>query len=75
MNRIEYESHLALLCVSSDFHSFFCNFNTVFFAHPINPKGVVVFYIYQGLIHSFKDDFTKFQDISRIKGTFFIFQD
>ena len=29
------------------------------------------FYIFQRLIHNFKDDFTKFQYNSRTKGTFF----
>ena len=47
--------------------------------HPINLKGLVVFYIFQRLIHIFKDDFTKIQDNSRTKGTFFqipgVFQD
>ena len=63
LNRIEYEPHLALRRVSSDFHSFFLRFSlSFFFAHPINPKGLVVFYIFQGLIHIFKDIFTKFQD-------------
>ena len=53
------------------FIQFFCDFDTVFFAHPINPKGLFVFYILQELIYIFKDDFTKFQDNSRTKGTFF----
>ena len=64
------------------FTHFFCDFDSfffVFFAHPINPKGQVVFYIFQGLTHTFKDDFTKFQDHSRTKGSFFqipgVFQD
>ena len=48
---------------------------TQFFVHPINLKGQVVFYILQRLIHIFKDDFTKFQDNSRTKGTSFIFQE
>ena len=69
-NWIEYESHLILQSVSSDFHSFFCDFHTVFLAHPINPKALVVFCIFQGLIHIFKDNFTKFQGNSRTKGTF-----
>ena len=43
------------------FIQFFAIF-TQFFAHPINLKGQVVFYIFQRLIHIFKDDFTKFQD-------------
>ena len=43
--------------------------------HPINLKGPVVFYIFQRLIHIFKDDFTKIQDNSRTKGTFFKFQE
>ena len=29
-----------------------------FFAHPKNSKGLAVFYIFQGLIHIFKEDFT-----------------
>ena len=52
------------------FTVFFAIF-TQFFAHPINLKGLVVFYIFQRLIHIFKDEFTKFQDSSRTKGTFF----
>ena len=32
---------------------------------------MLYFYIFQRLIHIFKDDFTKFQDNSRTKGTFF----
>ena len=54
---------------------FFCDFHTVFFAHPINLKGLVVFLYFQRLIHMFKDDFKKFQDNSRTKGTFFKFQE
>ena len=65
MNRIEYESHLDLRRVSSDFSLIFCDFHT-FFAHSINPKGLVVFSIFQGLIHIFKD----ILQISRTKGTF-----
>ena len=54
---------------------FFCDFHS-FFAHPINQKGLVVFfYIFQRHIHIFKDDFTKFKDNSRSKGTFFKFQE
>ena len=33
LNRIEYKSHLTLQHVSSDFHSFFYDFQTVFFLH------------------------------------------
>ena len=33
LNRKEYESHHALLSVSSDFHSIFCDFHTVLFLH------------------------------------------
>ena len=40
----------------------------------MNSKGLV-FYIFQGLIHIFKDDFTNFQDNSRTKGTFIKFQE
>ena len=52
-----------------------------FFAHPINPKGLV-FYIFQGLIHIFKilqnsrtipgqkALFLKFQEFSRTKVKF-----
>ena len=47
LNRIEYESHLALRRVSSEFHSFFCDFHS-FFAHPISLKGLVVFDIFKG---------------------------
>ena len=77
LNSIEYESHLALGHVSSDFHSvFFFQFSQFFFAHPINLKGLVVFlYFFQRLIHIFKDDFTKFQDNFRTKGTFCKFQE
>ena len=46
----------------SIFLQFLCDFHTVFFAHPINLKGLVLFYIFQRLIHIFDDDFTKFQD-------------
>ena len=67
----EYELQLALWRESSDFHSVFLRFSHSFFAHPINLKGLVVFYIFQRLIHIFKDDFTQFQDNSRTKGTFF----
>ena len=48
----------------------FLQFSQFFFAHLINLKGLVVFYIFQRLFHIFKDDFTKFQDNSRTKGTF-----
>ena len=48
---------------------------TPFFAHPTNLKGLVVFHIFHRLIHIFKDDFTKLQDNSRTKGTFFKFQE
>ena len=63
------------------FTQFFCDFQTVCFAHPINPIGLV-FYIFQGLIHIFKDDFykipgqfqegtyLKFQEFSRTKVKF-----
>ena len=43
--------------------------------HPINPKGLVVFYIFQGLIHIFKDDFTKFQDKRQFFSIPGVFQD
>ena len=68
-HRQQYELHLALWRISSDFNLvFFCDFHTVFLAHPINLKGLVVFFfIFQRLIHIFKDDFTKFQDNSRTK--------
>ena len=72
MNRIEYESHLVLRRVSSLFHSvFFYDFDTVF----LYSKGLVAFCNFQGLSHIFKDGFTKFQDNSRTKGTFFIFKE
>ena len=75
LNKIEYESHLSLRCVSSCFHSFFCDFHTNFFlAYPVNPKGLV-FYIFQGLIHIFKDDFTKFQDKMHFFGIPGVFQE
>ena len=61
LNRIEYELHLALQRASSNFNSVFAIYTQFFFAHPINPKGLSVFY-FQGLIHIFKDNFTKFQD-------------
>ena len=41
----------------------------------MNPKGLVVFYIFQGLIHIFKDDFTKFQDIRHFFQFPGVFQD
>ena len=41
----------------------------------MNSKGLVVFYIFQGLIHIFKDDFINFQDKSSTKGTFIKFQE
>ena len=37
-------------------------FSQGFFWHTINPKGLVVFDIFQGLIHIFNNDFTIFQD-------------
>ena len=40
----------------------FCDFHTGFFAHPINLKGLFVLYIFQRLIHTFKDDLTEFKD-------------
>ena len=50
LNRIEYESHLTLQDVSSDFHSVFfyfhtvfCDFHTVFLYYPINQKELIVF--------------------------------
>ena len=75
LNRIEYESQLAFQRVSSDFTQFFLIF-TGFFAHLINPKGLVVIYIFQRLIHMFKDDLRnsrtkcKFQEFSRTKVKF-----
>ena len=53
------------------FTQFFAIFIGFFFAYPINPIGLVVFYIFQELIHIFKDNFTKFKDNSSTKGTFF----
>ena len=53
------------------FIQFFCDFHTVFLAHPINLKGLVVFLYFSKTNSYFKDDFTKFQDNSRTKGTFF----
>ena len=50
---------------------FFFAIPTQFLAHPINLKGIVGFYIFQRLIHIFKDNLTKFQDNPRTKGTFF----
>ena len=47
LNRIEYESHLALRSAHSDFYSVSCDFYTVFLAHPINLNGLVVFYIFK----------------------------
>ena len=45
------------------FTQFFLRLPQVFFfAYPINPKGLVVFYIFQGLLNIFKDNFIKFQD-------------
>ena len=44
------------------FTQVFLRFSYSFFAHPINLKELVVFYIFQGLIHISKDNFTKFQD-------------
>ena len=52
----------------------FCYFHIVF-VHPINPKGLVVFYIFQGLIHIFKDNFTKFQDNRHFPQIPGVFQD
>ena len=43
------------------FTQFFVIF-THFFADPMKLKGLVVLYIFQELIHIFKNDFTKFQD-------------
>ena len=42
--------------------------------HPINPKDLV-FYIFQGLIHIFIDNFTKFQDKSHFSQISGVFQD
>ena len=48
-------------------HSF-AIFTQFFFGASINLKGLVCFfYIFQRLIHIFKDDFTKFKDYSRTK--------
>ena len=58
--------YLAIFTQFLQISQFFCAFH--------NPKGLVVFYIFQGLIHIFKDNFTKFQD-SRTKGTFFQLQE
>ena len=55
-NWIEYQSHRI-----NRFSSVFCDLYTVFFAHPLNLKG---------LVHIYKDDFTKFQGNSRTKCTF-----
>ena len=52
------------------FIQFFCDFHTVFSASH-KSKRTSCIYIFQRLIHIFKDDFTKFQDNSRTKGTFF----
>ena len=61
------------------FTKFFLQFSQGFFAHPVNSKGIVVFYIFQRLINIFKDDFTQLQDKSGTKDTFFqipgVFQD
>ena len=50
-------------------------FLRVFFCTSHKSEGLVVFYIFQSLIHIFKDDFAKFQDNSRTKGSFFKFQE
>ena len=69
-------SHTSLCDVYIAFFShFFAIFKKKFFAHPINMEGLVVFYIFQRLIHIIKDDFTKFQDNSRTKSSFFEFQE
>ena len=74
LNGIEYKSHLPLQRVSSDFHSVFCDFHTFFCASHKSEKTHCILY-FQGLIHIFKDNFTKFQDNSRSKGIFFNFQE
>ena len=53
---------------------FFCDFHTAFFAHPINLKGLIVFYIFQGLYHIFKEDY-KIPGQFPTKGSFFKFQE
>ena len=45
-------------------HSFFS-------ASHKSERNSCIFYIFQRLIHIFKEDLTKFQDNSRTKGTFF----
>ena len=78
-NWIEHESLRSLKLYLNDFQSGFLRFSHSFFAHAINPKGLVVFYIFQGQIHIFKEYFTKVQDNSRTKGPFLqipgVFQD
>ena len=79
-NRIEYESHLTLRRVFSYFHSVYAIFTQVFFAHPINLKGLVVYliffkdlFIFSGLIlqnSRTKSTFFKFQESSRTKVKF-----
>ena len=41
----------------------------------MNMKGLLVFDTFQGLIHIFKDDFTKFKNNLRTKGSFFKFHE
>ena len=70
----EYKSHHPLRRVSSDF-LIFLPFSHSFFAHPINLKGLVVIYMFQGLTHIFKDNFTNSRTIPGQKALFFKFQE
>ena len=49
-------------------------FFAIFTPYTINLKGLI-FKIFQGLIHIFKEDLTKFDKFSRTKDTFFKFQE
>ena len=61
------------------FIQFFAIFTEFFCASHKSERTSCIFYIFQRLIHIFKDDLTKFQDNFRTKGTFFqipgVFQD
>ena len=70
-NWIEYQWHLALRRVSSYFHSVFFAIFTGFFCASHKSERTSCILYFSKTNSYFKNDFTKFQDNSRKKGTFF----
>ena len=67
-------SHTLLLEVYLVIFTQFWKIFRKFFVHPINPKGLV-FYIFQGLIHIFKEILQNSRTIPGQKALFFKFQE